>query len=108
MMNQPSWFVKTAGPKGNDMTVTQLDNLQHIARRLNAARLAVRALGTDADHQAVEELILDVVRVPRRPRPRAGAVRARLFALLAAWARPARVHDSFVGGRVYWRPRATR
>jgi hypothetical protein len=44
------------------MTVAQLDDLQHIARRLNAASLAVRALGTDADHQAVEELILDVVR----------------------------------------------
>jgi hypothetical protein len=39
---------------------TQLDALQHLARRLNAAALAIRALGTDAGHQAVEELITDV------------------------------------------------
>jgi hypothetical protein len=42
------------------MTITQLDTLQHLTRRLNAAALAVRALGNDADHQAVDELITDV------------------------------------------------
>jgi hypothetical protein len=42
------------------MTVTQLDTLQHLTCRLNAAALAVRALGTDADHRAVDELITDV------------------------------------------------
>jgi hypothetical protein len=42
------------------MTVTQFDDPQHIARRLNAASLAVRALGTDAAHQAVEEALTDI------------------------------------------------
>jgi hypothetical protein len=51
----------TAKLKETTMTVTQLDTLQNLTRRLNAASLAVRALGVDAGHQAVEELIVDAV-----------------------------------------------
>ena len=57
---------KTTGHAGREpakvdtrMTVSQLDQLQKIARRLNVASLAVRAMGVDADHQAVEELLID-------------------------------------------------
>jgi hypothetical protein len=42
------------------MTVAQIDSLQKIARTINAASLAVRALGTDADHQCVEEQLADI------------------------------------------------
>jgi hypothetical protein len=43
------------------MNVSQLDQLQKIARKVNLASLAVRALGIDADHQAVEEQLVDVL-----------------------------------------------
>lgn len=42
------------------MTVSQIDTLQKLARRINAPSLAGRALGTDADHEAVDELLLDI------------------------------------------------
>jgi hypothetical protein len=42
------------------MTVSQIDQLQKLARRINAASLAVRALGDDSDHQAVEEALSEV------------------------------------------------
>jgi hypothetical protein len=42
------------------MTVSQIDQLQKIGQRINAASLAVRALGTDADHQCVEERLADI------------------------------------------------
>jgi hypothetical protein len=43
------------------MTTSQLDQLQSLACRVNLCSLAVRALGTDADHQAVEEVLVAVV-----------------------------------------------
>jgi hypothetical protein len=42
------------------MTVSPIDSLQKIARRISAASLAVRALGDDSDHQAVEEALSEV------------------------------------------------
>jgi hypothetical protein len=46
-------------------TVSQLDQLQKLTRKVNLASLAVRALGADADHQAVEEQLVDVLVHPR-------------------------------------------
>jgi hypothetical protein len=43
------------------MTVSQLDQLQKLTRKINLASLAVRALGADADHQAVEEQLVDAL-----------------------------------------------
>ena len=42
------------------MTTTQLDTLQRLARRVNAASLAVGALGDGPDHDAVAELLVDI------------------------------------------------
>jgi hypothetical protein len=42
------------------MTVHQFDQLQHLARRLDVATLAVRALGTDARHHAVEDVLGEI------------------------------------------------
>jgi hypothetical protein len=42
------------------MTVSQLDQLQKIARKLTVAALAVGVLGQDDGHQAVEEALIDI------------------------------------------------
>jgi len=44
----------------SSMTTTQRDYLQKLSRRLDVIALAVGALGIDAQHQAVEELVLDL------------------------------------------------
>ena len=44
------------------MTIEQVDALQRLARRLNAASLAVSALGADPVHDAVADTVLDVAR----------------------------------------------
>src|SRR5438093_5815741 len=54
----------------------QLDELQKIARKVNLTSLAVRALGSDADHQAVEEQLVDVLVDLSRARRRGGRVTA--------------------------------
>jgi hypothetical protein len=45
----------------------QLDQLQKIARKVNLASLAVRAMGADADHQAVEEQLVNILVDLRAP-----------------------------------------
>jgi hypothetical protein len=47
------------------MTVTQLDQLQRLARRIDVTRLAILGLGTDDAHQAVEDARLLALLRPR-------------------------------------------
>ena len=50
-----------AGPRrASRLTVDTVDTLQNFARRLQAASLAVGALGTSSDHGAVAELVFDL------------------------------------------------
>jgi hypothetical protein len=42
------------------MTVSQIETLQKLARRINAASFAVRALDTTPDHEAIEGLLIDI------------------------------------------------
>jgi hypothetical protein len=44
------------------MTTAQVDTLQRIARRLDAASLAINGLGQDQNHDAVAELVHDAAR----------------------------------------------
>jgi len=42
------------------MTTSQLDSLGQLSRRVLVCALAVRTLGTDHEHQVVEELLGDI------------------------------------------------